>query len=219
MTIITIDGPSASGKGTIAKEIAKQLNFYYLDSGALYRIIAYITLKNNYTLLDMDKIVNDFHNTNIIFQKDNILLNANDISQQIKNEEIGALASKLATKSDIRNELLIWQKNYAVNKNLVTDGRDMGTIVFPHAVCKIFLIADINKRALRRYLQLLEQNKKINQEEVLQALIQRDDRDKNRSLAPLIAASDAFIIDNTDLTIDETVAMVLQHFNSKIVKE
>ena len=233
--IITIDGPSASGKGTIAKQIANILGFNYLDSGALYRITAYILTQINNNINyhypknneDIEKyeneIITKFTNSKILFtqinDKDCILLNNKNITDLIRTEEIGKIASILASKINIRKSLLEWQRNCANENGLVTDGRDMGTVVFPNAKCKIFLIADVEKRALRRYQQLqqsIEQKTEtaVSFSDVLNNLKQRDERDISRSTAPLKPADDALIIDNTNLNIEETVNKVLEYYRS-----
>jgi CMP/dCMP kinase len=232
--IITIDGPSASGKGTIATEIAHQLQFNYLDSGAIYRLTAYIarhelkinTQAESYETEDYTKhseytqdmcieIMHAFKQANIQFAKTAILFNGQNIAPILRQENMGNEASKLAAIPYIRENLLHWQRHFSTlnSHGLVTDGRDMGTIVFPHATCKIFLIADVEKRAQRRYIQLQE---KITYAQILQDLQQRDARDIQRKHAPLIPAADAYIIDNTSLSISETVAVILDVYQRKL---
>ena len=228
--IITIDGPSASGKGTIAKKIANILGFEYLDSGALYRIIAYIAYQifgnniNSQNIKEYESIILDqFKQSNINFEQDKILLDNIDITKFIRSENIGNIASILAGSQNIRLALLDWQRKYATSKGLVTDGRDMGTVVFPDAKCKIFLVADVNKRAKRRYQQLIEQqaqNQSIKLEDILLNLQQRDERDINRVNSPLKPAPNAFILDNSDLTIEKTIELVLEYYNiAKCIKD
>ncbi len=212
MHIITIDGPSACGKGTIAKLVAQKLNFFYLDSGALYRIIAYIALQNNFT--DENILLQLFNECKLNFEQDGIILGEVDITNEIRTEEVAQIASKLAAKENIRYFLLNWQRNYTQKKNVVADGRDMGTVVFKEAKCKIFLVADVVVRAKRRYQQLKAQSQAYNNislEEVIKSLQQRDYNDSNREISPLVAAHDAIIIDNTYLSIKESVETVLNY--------
>jgi cytidylate kinase len=220
--IITIDGPSASGKGTIAKKIANILNFKYLDSGALYRVVAYIYAQNyeditSFTQNCEEDLISKFNASSLEFtqinNQDVILLNQKNITDLIRSEAIGSIASVIASKPYVRQSLLQWQRNYATEIGLVTDGRDMGTVVFPQAKCKIFLVADVEKRAKRRHQQLLEQNSHTSFDEVLSSLKLRDERDTNRTNAPLKPADDALTIDNTLLSIDETIEKVLSYYN------
>jgi cytidylate kinase len=213
--IITIDGPSASGKGTIAKKLASILEYNYLDSGAIYRIIAYIQHVN--PKFNLKQILQHFHSLKVEFLSDNILLNGIDISSIIRSENIGNLASKIASEDTVRTSLLEWQRKYATSKGLVTDGRDMGTIVFPQAKYKFFLIAQVKERAKRRYQQLLNLNiANLDFNQVLQNLHERDERDINRKHAPLNPAKDAFILDSTHLSIDDTIQVILQHLQNQL---
>jgi CMP/dCMP kinase len=205
--IITIDGPSASGKGTIAKEIAHMLGYAYLDSGSLYRIIAYIFSENKNS--DIANVIDVFNNANIDFTGDEIKLNSVDISMLIRDERIGQLASKLAAIDEVRASLLIWQRQFCISQNLVTDGRDMGTVVFPQASLKIFLTADVHERAKRRSLQINSANYTDIYDEILADLIARDNRDLNRENAPLKSAINAITIDNTNMSIDASVNAIL----------
>ncbi len=226
--IITIDGPSASGKGTIAKKIADILGFNYLDSGVLYRILAYIYSSqpdfshdiNTENIQQCQQILIDkFNHSKILFENNNIFLENINITSFIRSETIGTLASILAANQNIRIQLLDWQRKYALAQGLeglVTDGRDMGTVVFPNAKCKIFLIADVNKRAQRRYEQIISQtkNQDVKLNDILLNLKQRDERDINRSSSPLKPSNDAFILDNSNLTIEETVNIVLTYYKT-----
>ncbi len=243
--IITIDGPSASGKGTIATNISQKLNFNYLDSGAIYRLTAYIACHNLEEIEELHeadlyteniciKIMQAFMHADIEFKttmtKTSIILNGQDVSATLRQENIGKQASILASIPYIRQHLLNWQRQFAIIKikgkyGLVTDGRDMGTVVFPHAMCKIFLIADVNQRARRRYTQLQSQlqiKNNINNQsilsysQILQDLQERDNRDMQRTHSPLKPAADAHIIDNTLLSITETVDVILGLYQSKV---
>ncbi len=224
--IITIDGPSASGKGTIAKLVAKQLNFNYLDSGLIYRALAFLFIKHNIAIEDnmhinsseimliIDKLpsilpinslkyYNDSNNTN----KDNIIL-------LITTEFYGMKASILGKNSQIRAMLLPIQRLYEAN-NLVTDGRDMGSVVFPHAFLKIFLTASLEARSNRRFLQLQKSNPNLTLQDVVNDISNRDTQDISRKHAPLIYNNDYYLLDNSHLNILQSVAQIINWYNKK----
>jgi cytidylate kinase len=214
--ILTIDGPSGVGKGTIAKIIAQKTKWNLLDSGAIYRIFAFLIDSNNINIKDLPALEKIAKNINIKFvAKKNsdlvdIYLDNNDISSAIRNEKIGILASKIAVIPEIRKYLLIIQKNFIKEPGLVADGRDMGTTVFPNAKFKIFLTATETIRANRRLKQLQKQNIKSIISDVLKGIKERDERDYSRKHSPLKQAQDALIVDTTDLTINEVVAKVMK---------
>lgn len=207
--IIAIDGYSASGKGTLAKRLAKHFSFEYLDTGILYRIIAYHCLKEDLYLQNKDKILS-------LTKK----LNFNDIADKkfLHDEAVSQKASEIAQIPDVRSALLSYQKNFPIGKKgVVLDGRDIGTVIFPNAICKIFVIADINERAKRRFKQLQIFGKNIIYNHVLKYLKKRDERDKNRALSPLKKAKDAFVLDTTHLTEEETLNKAIAYCNKKIL--
>ena len=214
--VIAIDGPSASGKGTVAQLVAAQLGFHYLDSGALYRIVALATQQQNISWNDAAAITACAKTLEIKFNNDQVLLNNEDVSDQIRTEAIGKGASQVAVHALLRTALINLQHSFRKTPGLVGDGRDMGTVIFADASLKIFLTATAETRAQRRYLQLLGKNQPANFEEILQDLKERDARDKGRASAPLVMANDAILLETDNLTISAAVDVILQHFNHKI---
>jgi len=214
--VITIDGPSGSGKGTIARQVAQLLGFHLLDSGALYRLLGLLLLQKK---LDPAQITDtklqqlaqampvEFH------QKESgdidILLNNQKVNKHLRTEEAAAMASQLAAMPAVRRGLLQRQRDFCRAPGLVADGRDMGTVVFPEAILKIYLDATAQARAERRCKQLIEKGESVNIAILLQDLQRRDQRDRNRTHAPLVAADDAVNIDSTELNIDEVVKIVM----------
>ena len=220
--VIAIDGPSGSGKGTIARNIAKSLGFHLLDSGALYRSLVIVADKKNISYYDHEQlslIANDLKikfNSNID-EYEKILLDGNDITLQVRNETTGLKASKIAEIPEVRKSLLGLQRSFLKPPGLVADGRDMGSHVFPSAVIKVFLTAKINERTKRRYKQLKDKGMNVNLAAVSQEIKSRDRRDSERSVAPLVAAKGAKILDTSDLSIEDVTKMILKwYLNRKI---
>ena len=213
--VLTIDGSSGVGKGTTALRIAEQLGWQVLDSGAIYRVLAYAVYLKNLDLSDESAVLAVIKDLNVDFQpvadgqSIAILLNDKNVTTDIRTETAGTRASKIAVLPKVRQALLHWQRGFQHGAGLVADGRDMGTVVFPHAKIKGFLSANAEIRALRRYKQLKEKGMSANMRAILQELEQRDFRDRNRKVAPLLPAKDALIIDTSELSIDEVVALVL----------
>jgi len=216
--IIAIDGPSASGKGTIAQIVASKLGFHYLDSGALYRIVAYASQKNNIDWSDALAVTQCAKSLSIEFNSEQVLLNNEDISKEIRTEEIGKGASQVAVHALLRTALIDMQHSFCKSPGLVADGRDMGTVIFPSAILKIFLTASTEVRAQRRYQQLLGKNQPANYENILQDLTDRDARDKNRASAPLLMADDAILLETDNLGISAAVENILYNFQHIIIK-
>ncbi len=218
--VIAIDGPSGSGKGTIARNIAKSLGFHLLDSGALYRSLVIAADKKNISYNDhaqLSLITNDLNikfNSNID-ESEKILLDGNDITFQVRNEATGLKASKIAEIPEVRKSLLGLQRSFLKPPGLVADGRDMGSHVFPSAVIKVFLTAKIDERTKRRYKQLKDKGMNVNLAAVSQEIKSRDRRDSERSVAPLAAAKGAKILDTSDLSIDDVTKMILKWFLNK----
>ena len=207
--IITIDGPTASGKGTVAQRVASALGWGVLDSGALYRLTA-LAVQQQAIDPENETAVADLAATlDVQFRPNEILLGGQDVSAVIRQEHVGNLASRLAPNPKLRAALLSRQRAFRLAPGLVADGRDMGTIVFPDAQVKIFLIADVQGRAQRRAKQLIEKGISANLQDLLADMRARDARDTQRSVAPLIAAKDAHVVDSSMLTIDQTVQSVL----------
>jgi cytidylate kinase len=217
--IITIDGPTASGKGTVAQLVAESLNFHYLDSGALYRLVALSALRNNLALDDEIAIASIAGQLPCRFVGEQIFLGEEDVSNAIRSEEISRSSSKVAVLPQVRKALFQFQKDFAKEPGLVADGRDMGTVVFPNATVKIFLTASIPARAERRFKQLISKGFSANMEDLLQDLTDRDERDKNRLAAPLKPAPGAYLLDTSELTIQQAVSEVLQQYAAAAVKK
>lgn len=210
--IITIDGPVASGKGSVSAGVAKVLGFNVLDSGSLYRLTAYAALKQQKHLEDEAQIEQTAVNLKAVFNDGKILLEGEDVTDAIRQEEVGLAASKVAVHPKVRKALFKLQRDYAHAPGLVADGRDMGSVVFPEATLKIFLTASAEARAKRRYNQLKEKGIHSNIADLVKDLKERDERDLKRSVAPLVPAPGARILDSSDLTLEETINQVLEWY-------
>ncbi len=219
--IVTIDGPAGSGKSTTAKKVADVLSFTYLDTGALYRAVALYTILNGYAN-NFQKLIENLKNIHIeIFYKEGktkVFLNGEDVSQKIRTLEVSSLVSPISAIPEVREYLLSIQREIAKNSNVILDGRDTGTVVFPNADVKIFLIADVNKRAERRLKELKEMGQEATFEEVVANLKERDEKDSTRAIAPLKKAEDAKEIDTSNITIEEQVERVIQLVREKMRK-
>jgi cytidylate kinase len=207
--VITIDGPGGSGKGTIAHLVADHLGWHCLDSGALYRIVAIVAENRRIPLNDESKVVELAKELRIRFVSGRVEVDGEDLSDAIRGEQAGAGASRVAALPALRAALLHRQHNFAVMPGLVADGRDMGTVVFPHAELKIYLTASAEERARRRYNQLINKGGDVSLPALLEDIRARDERDVSRSVAPLRPADDAVAIDSTAMTIEEVVKTVL----------
>ena len=208
--ILTIDGPSGSGKGTIAGLIADRLGWQILDSGALYRLLGYQVFKKSIDIKNVEDVVKAASSMRVTFDDGRVILDGEDVSRDIRTEQAGNDASKVAAIPEVRSALLQWQRDFASSKGLVADGRDMGTVVFPQAQVKIFLDASAEERAKRRYKQLIEKGFSANLADLVSEIQERDDRDRNRPVAPLCAADDAVVIDSSEMTIDDVTKRVLE---------
>jgi cytidylate kinase len=215
LPIIAIDGPSASGKGTVAEQVAKFLGFDYLDSGALYRLSAVAIHKSDTDPHNIEACKTIIHASVFESKQGELWLNNTLVSQLARTESIGQLASLLATAPAIRNILHDKQVNISkqAKKGLVADGRDMGSVIFPHATLKIFLTADLSIRAERRFKQLKQKGEAVTMEAVFSALAQRDEQDTHRLYAPLKQTDDAYFLDTSQLSIEEAVNQILCWFN------
>ena len=212
--VIAIDGPSASGKGTVAQLVAAKLGFHYLDSGALYRIVAHAAQKKNINWHQSDALGDLAKSLNISFSQGEILLDGECITEAVRSEEMSRGASEVAVHQPVRNALFSLQQSFRKMPGLVGDGRDMGSVVFKDAQLKIFLTASAETRAERRFKQLINKGISANFEQILVDLRQRDYRDTQRSAAPLIQTPDALLLDTTHRDIDEAVEFVLTAYQN-----
>lgn len=214
--VLTLDGPSGAGKGTVSRRIAKRLGWSYLDSGAIYRALAVAVMDQNVALSDLEGIVKIALAMELSFESDEsprILLAGRDITDRIQTETCGNMASKVAALGPVRQALLQKQREFRQLPGLVADGRDMGTVVFPDAQYKVFLTASAEERALRRYKQLKEKGSDVTLASLTKKIEERDRRDRERSEAPLRMAEDAVLVDSSHLTIDEVIARCLTLIN------
>ena len=213
--VISVDGPSGSGKGTVAARLASTLGFHYLDSGAIYRTLGIALKKENVNFRNIHQISKIYSKSHIFFDSDKpgrVILNGEDVSSVIRTDLGSESASRLGQIPEIREVLLEGQRAYRKAPGLVADGRDMGTVVFPDASLKIFLTASLNERANRRYKQLISKGIDAMLPDLLRDLNQRDRRDAERRVSPLKPAEDAMVLDSTDLSIDDVVSQILERF-------
>lgn len=209
VAVITIDGPAASGKGTIAQRVAKTLGFHYLDSGALYRIVTFLALQKGLTLEQERAIVQVARSMHPQFIDGQIFVDGQNITQAIRTEEVSRATSCVAAISEVRKALLDVQKAYAKAPGVVADGRDMGTTIFPRATLKVFLTASVDVRTERRALQLEAKGLVADRQAMKRDLEIRDQRDRERADSPLKPAQGAYILDTSDLTIEEVEKKIL----------
>lgn len=219
--VITIDGPSGAGKGTAARLVAEQLGWHLLDSGAIYRVLAVATQYHHLTIDDEEPLIPIAAHLDVQFEiskegESKVILEGEDVTNTIRTEEIGAIASKVAAFPRVREALLRRQRAFKVSPGLVADGRDMGTVVFIDAPVKVFLTASAEERAERRFNQLKDKGFDVKIGRLLDDIRQRDERDENRKVAPLVPAEGALIVDSTDLSIDEVVSKILSFTNEKL---
>ena len=211
--VLTIDGPTASGKGTVAAHVADRLGYHLLDSGALYRLTALSAMRAGVALDDEPAVAVLAAALPATFSNGDIFLDGEEVGEQIRAEEVGNNASKIAAIPSVRQALYGLQLGFRKAPGLVADGRDMGTVIFPNARLKVFLTASVEARAERRYKQLIGKGISANMEGLLADLQARDDRDTHRSVAPLVPAEGAYILDTSEMTVDEAVEQVL-HWNA-----
>ncbi|WP_338845065.1 (d)CMP kinase [Massilia sp. W12] len=208
--VITIDGPTASGKGTVAHKVADLLGFHYLDSGALYRLTALAVLRREIALSDEHAIAKQAEHLVCSFKGSEVFLAHENVSLAIRAEEVGVMASKIAALPTVRQALFALQLSFRRTPGLVADGRDMGTVIFPHANLKVFLTASVEARSQRRYKQLIEKGIPANIDDLRKDLAARDERDTQRSIAPLKPAADAHLLDTSDMSVEDAVQQVMR---------
>jgi len=208
--VVAIDGPGGSGKGTVSTAVARHFGWHYLDSGAIYRVLGYLAHVNQVREDDVPGLVALTHDLDIKFQEQGIVLAGQNVEGLIRTEGAADRASRISPIPEVRRSLLEWQRKQARPPGLVSDGRDMGSVVFPDAVCKLFITANPEKRAERRYKQLREKGFDVKIENLLREIAERDKRDAMRKASPLKPAEDATVIDTTDMSISNVVSVVLE---------
>jgi len=211
--VIAIDGPSASGKGTIAKRVADELSFHYLESGALYRLIALVSLRERLT--DADALAEVAGQMAVDWVKEKIFLSDQDVTLDVRSEEVSKRASEVAKIPEVRKRLLKRQRAFRRPPGLVADGRDMGTVVFPDATLKVFLTASPEVRAERRYKQLIDKGIPANLRSLSRDLAERDARDRSRTVAPLVPAPDSQVLDSSALSIDAVAELIVRWYRER----
>ncbi len=209
MNLITIDGPAGSGKGTIAKQLSEVLKLNYLDSGAIYRILGLHLIENNIPIDNEDLIKKSIEKANIQFSRHKISLNNRDVTDEIRTESIAKIASLIAANKTVRESILDLQRSFLKKPGLIAEGRDMGTVVFPEAKNKFFLTASVQERADRRYKQLISKGFDVSIADLVVEIQERDFRDINRTISPLVPAANAVIIDTTKLSPSQVIEFIL----------
>lgn len=211
---IAIDGPAGAGKSSIARLVAKKLNYVYVDTGAMFRTMAYYFLTHDIDPKKEESVNANCDAIHIAIQYEygdqHIFLNGEDVSQAIRQEKVGETASIIAKYTKVREKLLDLQRKLAASTDVIMDGRDIGTVVLPDAPCKIFLTASPRVRAMRRYKELVEKGVDCDLDQIEKDIIERDEQDMNREIAPLKQAEDAVLLDSSDLSIDEVVDRIME---------
>ena len=220
MINIAIDGPAGAGKSTIAKRLAKELGYIYVDTGAMYRAMAYYFLKNHISAEDENRIAAACEHVDITIRyqdgEQQVILNGENVNGVIRNEEVGNMASSTSVYPVVRRKLVELQQQLAVKENVIMDGRDIGTVVLPNADVKIYLTASSKVRAKRRYEELTSKGEVCDLEQIEQDIIDRDYRDMNRETSPLKQADDAVLLDSSDLDIDGVVEKMKEIIKSRV---
>ena len=216
MKIVTLDGPSGSGKGTVGRLLARELNFNYLDSGLLYRAVAILVIEKGIALSDVSNIEEIARNMNLEFSSENnkIFLDGIDVSNSIRTEKISIVSSKVAQLKSVRAILHEIQRGYLKGNGLIADGRDMGTVIFPDADLKIFITASPEARAYRRHKELLGRGESVSLRDLERSIASRDRSDSERKISPLVPAVDAIIIDTSNMTVEEVKDEIVKHYRA-----
>ncbi|MBK0033832.1 (d)CMP kinase [Erwinia sp. S43] len=218
--VITIDGPSGAGKGTLCKAMAEALQWHLLDSGAIYRVLALAALHHQVDITSEEALVPLAAHLDVRFVSSEgemeVILEGEDVSAEIRTQDVSNTASKVAAFPRVREALLRRQRGFRELPGLIADGRDMGTVVFPDAPVKIFLDASSEERAHRRMLQLQEKGFSVNFDRLLSEIKERDERDRNRSIAPLVPADDALVLDSTTMSIEQVIEVALKYAREKL---
>lgn len=213
--IVTIDGPAGSGKSTAAKGLARELGFAYLDTGAMYRAVTWHCLQRGIDLQQSELVAQEADRVQLTMRGEQLELNGQILSREIRTPEVSRNTSIVAANPEVRRIMVRAQQQIAQGQDIVTEGRDQGTVVFPQAECKFFLQADPRQRALRRHRELAEQGTEITVDEILRQQQERDHRDSERDVAPLKCAPDAILVDTSDLTSDEVLEVLKHHVHHK----
>lgn len=213
--IIAVDGPAGSGKSTISKLLAKELGLVYLDTGAMYRLFTLKMLKENVSFSDSHKIDELLENLNINIENDRFYLDEKDVSEEIRKTDVAENVSKTAAIKEVREKMVNLQREFSKSKNVILDGRDIGTVVFPEADIKIFLVADAKERAERRFEELQEKGENISLDNIYENILKRDRLDSTRENSPLKKANDAIEVDTTGKNIEEVKNIILNLYINK----
>ena len=213
--IIAIDGPAGSGKSTISKEISEELGITYLDTGAMYRLFTLKVLKEGVSFNESEKIRELLENLNINIENDRFYLDGEDVTEKIRTYQVSDNVSKIAALKEVREKMVLLQREFSKSKDVILDGRDIGTVVFPDADIKIFLVADPMERAKRRYRELKEKGEDVSLDEIFKNIMERDKIDSNRDTAPLRKAADAVEIDTTKMNIKDVKKEILTVYKNK----
>jgi cytidylate kinase len=216
MMIVTIDGPAGAGKSSAARALARRLGFEFLDTGAMYRVVTLAGLRGRHDLSSEEVLKCLLDGVHLEMPAGRVLLNGADVTEAIRKPEVTAASGQVASSPVVRRRLVDWQRALAAGRDMVCEGRDQGTIVFPDAICKFFLQADPRERARRRHRELADRGEKVSFDEVLEAQQARDRRDEARHIAPMIPAGDAVILDSTHLTLEQVVERMEQEVRKRL---
>ena len=213
--VIAIDGPAATGKGTVAKAVAQTLRFHYLESGSFYRLVGLVALRRSLALTDEAGIAAAAAALNVAIAGDTVCLDGEDVTEVLRGEAVAVAASRIAVFPTVRQALVARQRAFRRLPGLVAEGRDMGTVIFPDARLKVYVTASVEERARRRYNQLIEKGNPVTLDSLLRDIRERDARDSSRTAAPLQRAVDAIELDTTNVTIDAAVAFVVAQYRAR----